>query len=265
MSAGGGLVGRLCFGKGGLHLEADGFHEGLARGETLGVNGGQELDGGGSWKDLQASFAKHVGGALDDHGDHGDIGLGGEEEGTFFEGQEVAVGRAGAFGEDEDVHAAAQGVGGDGYTLLGFSAGVAARYGDVLGHTHGNAEEGDIHQGPFEEDAAHAGDGGQEDGWVEVGDVVAQEDAGLVGWDILCAGNDDADAASAEAGAHGEHGPAVHDADVALEERERNAYQGGGQAEEGDNEEHAERCEHGDLNSGVENAEDLSRAGYWRV
>jgi len=225
--------------QGGLHLLTDRVHESFAGGEVLGVDRGEESDCGYSGEDFQASLAHHLRGALDDDGDHGGVGLGGEEEGAFLEGQEVAVGGTGAFGKDEDVHAAAESVGRDGYGLFSFGAGVATRDGDVFGHPHGDADKGNFHQRLLEEDTAHAGDGGQEDGRVEVGDVVAEENAGLLGRDIFCALNNDANATGANAGTHGEHGPAIHCSDIACQERVRNADEGGGQAEEDEDEEHA--------------------------
>jgi len=131
--------------QGGLHLLADCVHQVFAGGEVLGMDGGEKSDGGYSGKDFQASLAHHLSGAVDDDGDHGGVGVGCEEEGAFFEGKEVAVGGAGAFGKDEDVHTGTQSICGDGYALFGFLAGVAAGDRDVLGHAHGYADEGNLH------------------------------------------------------------------------------------------------------------------------
>jgi hypothetical protein len=179
------------------------------------------------------------GGALDDDGDHGGVGFGGEEEGALLEGEEVAVRERVPSGKmkmcmPERRASAAMA------TLCSASWREWPREtGTYFAMRMAMPTKG-IFISDFLRKTLHMpGMAGRRMGGSRLETWLLRKMQDWLAGNVLGAFDDDSDAASADAGAHGEHGPGVHGADVADEEAVGDADEGGGQAEEGKDEEHA--------------------------
>ncbi len=139
-------------------------------------------------------------------GDEGDLGFDGHVGAAGEEGVGVAVGGAASFGEEDEGHAVFEGV--DAAVEAGGGvAGAGLVDGDLAGTVEVPANEGDLPKALFSEDAELEGEFGEEDGGVEVAEVVGGVDGGLVLVELLFIDEGDGGEADEEQGA----GPDVGD------------------------------------------------------
>ena len=157
---------------------------GLARGVAGGGDGfaEDEFDGGaiGGGIEVPGVDGEQVVDADQGDGDERDLGADGEVGGSVEKGPDFAGGGAGAFREDEDAEALAEGSDTGGEAGQG-GAGVGGVDGKLAGAVEIPADEGEGPELFFSEDAELEGQAGEDYRGVHVGGVVGGED-GCVGY-----------------------------------------------------------------------------------
>jgi hypothetical protein len=156
-------------------------------GEGVGVAGGEAGGGDGvAYDDFEGAGSEVVGvdgeefvGSNEGEGDERDAGFDGHEGASREEGLGVPVGGAASFGEEDEGHAGVEG--GDSAAEAGYGgAGAGLIDGDLAGTVEVPADEGDLPEGLFGEDAELEGELGEEDGGVVVAEVVGGVDGDIV-------------------------------------------------------------------------------------
>src|SRR5271154_6851863 len=126
-----------------------------------------EYERDSSWQDTQCPFGHQCFGTEDGHGDDWESSLKCQDEWAFLEWHEAPVRRARAFGKNRHVDSALHDFAGFLHALDGGFA-VLAVHRNHGGHAHGSGENGNAKDFFFHQDRSPAGDGWDDDGWIEV-------------------------------------------------------------------------------------------------
>ena len=186
--------------------EALGESVGVAGGEAGGEDGVANDDGDGAGVEVVGVDGEKLVGSDECDGNEGDLSFDGHVGAAGEEGMGAAVGGAASFGKEDEGKAVFEGL--DSAVEAGYGcAGAGLVDGDLAGAVEVPADEGDLPETLFGEDAELKGEFGEEDGGIEVAEMVGGVDGGFVLVKLLLIKEGDGGEADEEQGA----GPDVGD------------------------------------------------------